>query len=59
MDLLVDQKLVVELKAVETVLPIHKAQVINYLKATGHSLALLVNFNVNVLRNGIHRIVLT
>lgn len=59
MDLLVEQKLIVELKAVEAILPIHKAQVINYLKATDHSLALLINFNVKVLRDGIHRIVLT
>ncbi|MEM8738397.1 MAG: GxxExxY protein [Planctomycetota bacterium] len=59
LDLLVDQRLVVELKAVEALHPIHKAQVISYLKATGHPLALLINFNVEVLRNGIQRIVLT
>jgi len=58
-DFLVDGRLVVELKAVEKLLPVHKAQVISYLKATGCQLGLLINFNENLLRNGIQRIVLT
>ena len=59
LDLLIDQALIVELKAVDQIHPIHKAQVISYLKATEHELALLINFNVEVLRDGIHRLVLT
>lgn len=59
LDLLVEDCIVVELKAIERTLPIHHAQVISYLKATGHPLGLLINFNVPVLRTGIKRIVLT
>ena len=57
LDLLVGDELLVELKAVEALAPIHKAQVISYLKATGLHLGLLINFNVPVLRDGIQRIV--
>ncbi len=56
-DLLVDGFLVVELKAVETILPIHEAQVLSYLKATGHPVGLLINFNVVALRRGVRRVV--
>ncbi|MEM6798349.1 MAG: GxxExxY protein [Planctomycetota bacterium] len=59
LDLLVGGLLVVELKAVDALLPIHKAQVINYLKATGCELGLLINFNVALLKDGLQRIVLT
>jgi len=59
MDLLVAKRLVVELKAVESLAPIHKAQVISYLKATKCELGLLINFNVEVLKNGVQRVVLT
>jgi GxxExxY protein len=59
LDLLVDGELVVELKAVEMLLPVHSAQVISYLKATGHQLGLLINFNVPWLREGVKRLVLT
>lgn len=58
-DLLVGGLLIVELKAVEKLLPVHKAQVISYLKARGSTLALLINFNERLLRDGIQRIVLT
>lgn len=58
-DLLVDNRLVVELKAVDELAPIHTAQVLSYLKATGHPLGLLINFNVLVLKNGVKRIVLS
>ena len=58
-DLLVAQELLVELKAVEALAPIHKAQVISYLKAMGLHLGLLINFNVPVLRAGIQRVVLS
>jgi GxxExxY protein len=58
-DLLVENNLIVELKAVEKFLPIHKAQLISYLKAAGLPLGLLINFNEKWLKNGIQRIVLT
>jgi len=59
LDFLVDRSLVVELKAVEQLAPIHVAQVISYLKATGHPLGLLVTFNVTQLRRGLRRVVLS
>ena len=58
LDLLVGRRVVVELKAVEQLLPVHKAQVLTYLKLTGHRLGLLINFNVPLIRDGIKRIVL-
>ena len=51
-DLLVEGQLVVELKALETILPVHFAQVRSYLRATGLEVGLLINFNVTVLRAG-------
>lgn len=57
-DILVDGRLVLELKAVETLLPLHSAQALSYLKTTGHRLALLINFNVPMLKSGIKRIAL-
>ena len=57
LDLLVQGKLIVEIKTVETLAPIHKAQALSYLKATGLQLALLINFNAAVLKDGIKRIV--
>lgn len=59
LDLLVGDSLIVELKAIDALAPIHTAQVISYLKATGHQLGLLINFNVSVLKDGIKRIVLS
>jgi GxxExxY protein len=50
-------KLIVEIKTVETLAPIHKAQAISYLKATGLQLAILINFNAAVLKEGIKRII--
>lgn len=58
-DLVVGQSLIVELKTVEELAEIHKAQVISYLRATGFVLGLLINFNVPVLKSGIQRVVLT
>ena len=57
LDLLVDPGIIVELKAVESVLPIHKAQLLSYLKTTGHRVGLLINFNVPLLRDGVTRMV--
>jgi GxxExxY protein len=59
LDLLVDGKLIVELKAVDQFAPIHTAQVMSYLKATGHRLGLLINFNVVRLKDGVKRVVLS
>jgi len=56
-DLLVDGCLLIELKAVDAIAPIHRAQVISYLRATNLNLALLLNFNVRLLPDGMHRIV--
>ena len=50
--------MVVELKAVKKVIPVHKAQVLTYLKLAGYRLGLLINFNVPVIREGITRIAL-
>jgi GxxExxY protein len=58
-DLLVHGELIVELKAVETLAPIHTAQVISYLKATRLVLGLLINFNISILKEGIKRVVLS
>ena len=58
MDLLVERSLIVELKAVDTLLPIHKAQLLSYMKASGAHLGLLMNFNVPVLKEQIVRLVL-
>ncbi|EIW16010.1 MULTISPECIES: GxxExxY protein [Pelosinus] len=59
LDLLIDQKIIVELKSVENLLPIHSVQVNSYLKATRLQLGLLINFNVPLLRDGIKRIIRT
>lgn len=58
LDFLVDDQVVVELKAVEMVLPVHKAQVLSYLRLAGKRIALLINFNVPLIRDGIKRFVL-
>jgi GxxExxY protein len=57
MDLLVEGSLVVEIKSVDALAPIHEAQVMSYLKLSGCKLALLINFNVRVLKDGIRRFV--
>jgi GxxExxY protein len=56
LDLFVEKLVVVELKAVEELAPIHEAQLLTYLKLTDAPLGLLLNFNVTVLRNGIRRL---
>ena len=57
-DLLVEDEVIVELKAVEKVLPIHEAQLMTYLKLTDKKLGLLINFNVPLLKQGIMRRIL-
>jgi len=59
LDLLVNKSLVVELKAVEELAPIHFAQILSYLKATRLHLGLLITFNVPLLRQGIRRVIHT
>lgn len=56
-DLLVEGLVVVELKAVEKLDPIHEAQLLSYLKLSGCRVGLLINFNVKMLKEGIHRMV--
>ena len=56
-DFIVEGCLVVELKCVETVLPVHRAQLLSYLRLSGHKLGLLLNFNVPHMRQGIRRII--
>ena len=58
LDILIDEVLIVELKAVEKVLPIHKAQLLSYMKLLNKPLGRLINFHELVLRNGIYRMVL-
>jgi GxxExxY protein len=57
LDLVVERSLIVEVKAVRKILPVHRAQVLTYLKLTNLHLALLINFNVEVLRSGVYRII--
>ncbi len=55
-DIIVEKKVIIELKSVETVLPVHKKQLLTYLKITGIKLGLLINFNEALLKDGITRI---
>ena len=55
-DLIVEDTVIVELKSVETVLPVHRAQVLTYLRHTNKPLGLLMNFNVSTLFSGVDRI---
>ena len=56
-DILVEDKVMIELKSVEHIMPVHKKQLLTYLKLTGMKLGLLVNFNVELIKDGITRIV--
>ena len=58
MDLVVADQVVVELKVVDELLPIHEAQLLTYLRLSGLHIGLLINFNVAVLKNGLRRMVL-
>ena len=57
-DLVYDKRVILELKAVERVIPVHEAQLLTYMKLTGIRVGLLINFNVPVLKDGIYRRVL-
>jgi GxxExxY protein len=56
LDLVIEERLLIEVKAVQTILPIHEAQVLTYLKLTNIPTGLLINFNVPRLRDGIRRL---
>jgi GxxExxY protein len=56
-DLIVQDLVIIELKAAEKVLPVHKKQLMTYLKLTGKKLGLLINFNSNLIKDGIERVV--
>ena len=58
LDLLVDKVVVVEIKAVSVIEPVHEAQLLTYLRIGGWKIGLLINFNVPVLKNGIRRRIL-
>jgi GxxExxY protein len=57
LDLLVEDKVIVEIKSIENLAPVHFAQLLTYLKLSDRKLGLLINFNCKSLKNGIHRIV--
>jgi len=57
-DLVIENSLIVELKSVEKLLPIHEAQILTYMKLANIKIGLLINFNVKILKNGIKRFVL-
>lgn len=59
LDLLVENKIIVELKVVEKLTPVHEAQILSYLKFSGCPLGLLINFNVKLLKNGVRRFIMT
>lgn len=56
-DLIVENKVIIELKSVETIAPVHPKQLLTYLRITGLKLGLLINFNEKLIRDGITRIV--
>ncbi len=56
-DVIVERTIILELKAVDAILPIHKAQLLTYLKLSNIQLGLLLNFNIPLMRDGLHRIV--
>lgn len=57
-DLIVDDKVIVEVKAVDALIPIHEAQLLTYLRLSGRRLGLLINFNVQLMKHGIKRRIL-
>ena len=58
LDIVVQRELIIEVKAVEHLLPIHHAQMLTYLRLSGHKVGLLMNFNTLVLKDGVRRFVL-
>jgi GxxExxY protein len=56
-DLIVDERVIIEIKSVEALAPVHKRQLLTYLKLMDLRLGLLINFNVELMKSGIHRVV--
>ena len=56
-DFIIDNKVIIELKSIEALAPVHYKQVLTYLKLTNLKLGLLINFNVDLIKDGIHRVV--
>ena len=56
LDVVVEKLVIVEVKAVESLVPVHRSQVLTYLKLTGFPVGLLINFNVDLLRHGVRRL---
>jgi hypothetical protein len=59
MDCLVENSIVLEVKSIDTILPVHEAQLLTYLRFSGKEIGLLINFNVAVLKHGIRRRILS
>jgi GxxExxY protein len=57
MDLLVEGRIVVDLKSIESLAPIHEAIILTYLRLSGHKIGLLINFNVAILKDGVRRFI--
>jgi GxxExxY protein len=57
-DLLIENSVVVELKVVDSIIPVHEAQILTYMKFANKTIGLLINFNVTVLKNGIKRFII-
>ena len=57
LDLLVEGRVVVELKSVDALAPIHEAVILTYLRLSGHHIGILINFNVTVLKEGVRRFI--
>ena len=56
-DLIIENKVIIEIKSIESILPVHKKQLLIYLRLTGMKLGVLINFNEELIKNGINRIV--
>jgi GxxExxY protein len=57
LDLVIDEKIIVEVKAVDNIAPIHEAQILSYLRLSEYKIGLLINFNVKLLKQGIRRFI--
>lgn len=57
-DIVIDRSIVVEIKSIDMVLPVHKAQILTYLRLSGCRVGLLMNFNQALLKDGLHRVIL-
>ena len=58
LDILVENKIIIEIKSIDAMAPVHEAQILTYMKFSGVNVGLLINFNVTILKNGLKRYVL-